>query len=168
MEEFLCNLLRTSRGSGDSNLSCQGPGLPWERKIFEWKQSKLLWGVYKIHTFRVSPGALWWMCLQAHDASVPFGNFWKAVIFGIINLECFLFFFLTTGFGKECNKMLLTYVVLWEHLIVFCFVLFQLHSLGKTKLIWTLERQRKKRSRSFVDMLFTTWCWVCLSCYSGF
>ena len=80
-----------------------------------WKQSKLLYGVYNIHTFRESHEALWLMCLQAHDATVPFGNFWKAVIFGIINL---FLFFLTTGFGKECSKMLLTYVVLWKHLIV--------------------------------------------------
>lgn len=40
------------------------------------------------------------MCLQTHDASVPFGNFWKAVIFGIINLEGF-FFFLNYKLRKE-------------------------------------------------------------------
>lgn len=67
------------------------------------------------------------MCLQAHDATVPFGNFWKAVIWGIINLEFFFFPLPTTGFGKKCNKMLLTYVVLWKHsgffpLALFCFL----------------------------------------------
>lgn len=46
------------------------------------------------------------MRLQAHDATVPFGNFWKAVIFGIINLEFFFFFFLTAGSGKECNNVI--------------------------------------------------------------
>lgn len=38
-----------------------------------------------------SRGPLWSMYQQAHDATVPFGNFWKAVIFGIINLEYFFF-----------------------------------------------------------------------------
>lgn len=55
------------------------------------------------------------MYQQAHDATVPFGNFWKAVIFGIINLE---YFFLNDRLWKECNKMLLTYVVLSNHLMV--------------------------------------------------
>lgn len=38
-------------------------------------------------TLAKSRGALRGMCLQAHDATVPFGNFWKAAISGIINLE---------------------------------------------------------------------------------
>lgn len=150
--------------SGNSNLSCQGPsqgqGLRWERKYLNGNKVNHFEEFIKFTLSRESPGALRWMCLQTHDASVPFGNFWKAIIFGIINLEGF-FFFLTTGFGKKCNKMLLTCRAMETFNSGFCFWFCFVFSMN-------FERQRKtKGARTFVRLSFIMGRRVCLSRYSN-
>ena len=88
------------------------------------------------------------MCPPVYDATVPFGNFWKAVIFGIINRVFFFFFFFNYRLweGGQCSKMLLTYVVIWKNLILFFKVYIYINVLTeKNQIDLNLKRQRNQK-----------------------